>query len=737
MKIRNKIASLLAGIALLTSCADDTTSPLIPTVGEANNAIVLSAGISEGGSGVMTRAVANPDANHASDPSNGGGHTLIANGAKMLLDVRGKWKRTDSGEPELVTKTTTITIGGQAATTSPGDKHNSISAYTPQLYWDDYGTADPHNATAGREEGLTIYGAGVNKSGVNPPTINTTDGSSWTNLTWTLPEDQSVSNTEWENYDLITSNNVVYSSTPADDNAYKFSQHNEGKLLEFTHSMSKITVNIKAGDGFSNNAFTNAPTVTVFGTYLNGTVNIESGTTVDITTGEKKVITLKKNTNTTETFTATYNGLIMPGNSFADGDDLLKINADDNIYYVTAKNINDANTETNNKFERGKNYIINVTLNKTKIEVSATVVDWVTVKAADESPEININTSYNGTGTATPSGFTSFSFYRSAGDPFASTPSKNDLKTYSKGYSGNSTNFYAPESVPTGALSSSWTMTPILYWPSHKTHYHFRGVWPQTVKTEDSEYTDGTYDWAAPRVRMNSAGTAQVIAVKNVKYSSGTFPSDLLIGAPVFTGANKNCNNPDHNHIDQSEYGICATTGTVTLDFKYMMSQVEVRMKTSTGNDQVNLNGAIVEIVDGYTMGDIQLGNGQSVVSDPRGSYTLDAIDGDVARDEIPASNIRHSAIVPQNLTWTESSTTKYVRFKITITNTDETKDIYYANIEPILKSGSTTEKIAPNGKWESGMHYIYTLFITKTDIKVTATLTDWITVTADEPIWF
>lgn len=712
-------------IAMFSACGDDlATEPISPGNGEDAMPILLSAGITDAGSRVETRAVENPDANHSN-------HALINEGAKMVLSVRGNWKHGSETTP--VEKPTTATVGTETATDS---KHNNISI-SPVLYWDDYGMADPDNATTGREEGLTIYGAGVNNSNVEALTINETAGTSWTNYTWTLPIAQSTTETEWEKSDLLTSNNVVYSTTSADDNAYKFSDRANAKLLEFTHAMSKITVNLKAGDGFENNAFTSAPVVTVFSTYLKGTVNIEAGTTAVANGGgdPQGVITLKENVTTATGFTATYNGLIMPGNKFADNADLIKINADDNIYYVKANLLNVANTAADDVFERGKNYILNVTLNKTAINVSASVVEWVTV-SANEAPIINIDTKYDGTGNATPSGFTSFSLYRSASDPYASTPVENNLFEYSKGFSGNANDFYAPESVPTGTLGNTWTMAPVLYWPNHKTHYHFRGVWPLTATTADASYTGGTYDWAAPRVKMNSGSTAQVIAVKNVKYAGGTFPSDLLIGAPVIASGTQ-CETSDHDKVDQSIYGICATTGKITLDFKYMMSQVEVRLKTSTGTDQVNLSGAVVDVVDGYTTGDIQLGNGASVVSGSRGVYTLDPIDGNIARDGFEAANIRHSAIVPQVLTWTESSTTKYMRFKVTITNGDDTTDIYYANIEPICKTGSTTERVAPNGKWEAGVHYIYTLDVRKTAILVTATITDWKTVNASQDIWF
>ena len=74
-------------------------------------------------------------------------------------------------------------------------------------------------------------------------------------------------------------------------------------------------------------------------------------------------------------------------------------------------------------------------------------------------------------------------------------------------------------------------------------------------------------------------------------------------------------------------------------------------------------------------------------------------------------------------------------RFKITVTNEDNTTDVYYADIQPIKKTGSS-ELVAPNSNWESGVHYVYNLKLTKTEIKISATITDWTRVDASDDVW-
>ena len=272
-------------------------------------------------------------------------------------------------------------------------------------------------------------------------------------------------------------------------------------------------------------------------------------------------------------------------------------------------------------------------------------------------------------------------------------------------------------------------MTPQLYWPSHNTHYQFRGVWPQTVITDVT---------TSPRVKdgTGSSNGYQVIEVQNVAYSANTFPSDLQIGRPEISESAK-CSNNEPGHTQTLLYngGICASEGTITLNFRYIMSQVEVNLTTTdTPNDQVRLDGAKVELVNVYSSGDVKLGD-RGVI--PTGTtttpYTLNTVDGD------GNDNKRLSAIVPQILTYTTAQADGNVKFRITIYNDagDPTNiDVYEADIKPILNSGKTAE-LAPNGKWESGVHYVYNLKISKTEVKVTATLANWTTVNATQDIWF
>ena len=677
----------LVPLVLLAACRSE--EPFTPT--RDCGPIELRAGIVEGKS-AMTKAGA--EDNHAK-------HLNLTEDTRLALSVSGIWT---GHSPSPVVQATTATVG---SATGADNKHNALSC-SPVLYWDDYGTADPANASTGRTEGLTIYGAAIDGK-TTAPTV-----SSWTALGWTLPTDQTTTDNTPADKDLLISNNVQGVNSDPDDQedhgCYLFDKRTQGKLLEFTHALSKITVNLKAGAGFTGNEFASAPVVTLYESwaYTTGTLDVTTGSWSS--QGNASVVTMNQNTTATTGYNVTKEALVIPGSAFAsDASDIIRINADGNIYYVTAKKIRTAISTSHASdgdyaTEAGKNYIINVIVNKTDIVVTATVTNWTDVISEEVSPVINVSADWGNDGdSAMADG--AFSFYLST-----------NLNT---GYGSIVGTYFAQQSSVAKSVSV-WTMSPQLYWPNHNTHYQFRGVLPQT----GTETGDVTY----PRVETatHSAVEYQVIKVRNVAYSSGTFPADLQIARPEIDVDEQCTNNePGHTRTYLFDGGICATEGTINLNFRYMMSQVEVNLSTtdvSALNDHVNLTGAVVEIINVYNTGDVKLGDRGVIPTGSTGSYTLNTVDG------VGNENKRLSAIVPQSLT--------NVRFKITIHNADSTTDIYYADVAPIKKINSS-ELVAPNGAWESGYHYVYNLKLSKTEVKVTATLANWTTVNADEDVWF
>lgn len=684
--------------------------------------IKLSAGIVEGSTKATTRSGA--EDNHAN-------HQALTSDTKLALRVSGTWT---NHSPETVVKITTATVGAE---TSSGSKHNSLTC-SPLLYWDDYGSADPANATTGRTEGLTIYGAAINGKTIAPSV------SDWTALSWTLPANQTASESTPADKDLLISNNV---KAGTDDGTYKFDSRASGKLLEFTHALSKITVNLNANNGFTDGVFASAPEVKLTSNnastsyaewaYTTGTINITTGAVSS--QANPAVITMWQAVSAPDGYDITKEALIIPGSQFSADDAIIaRINADGNIYYVTAEKIRTAisashASEGAYSTEAGKNYIINVTVNKTDIVVTATVANWTNISADEVAPVINVSGDLGG--SAVISADKTFSFYRS------SSPLINLGYSYDESLKEN--NYYKEESVLGYTHSTTtWTMSPVLYWPNHNTHYQFRAVWPRTVTT-----TTGDED--KPRVvkEVPDGYTSeyQLIKVHNEAYTPDHFPSDLMIARPDVPNGYQNCGNNEVGHQKVNLYtnGICAREGTINLKFKYMMAQVEVILTTTdTDYDKVKLDGAIVELVNVHKTGSVKLGDMEIITTGVKSATPAPATDtfGDYTLDYNSTSTHYHSAIVPQPLRFTEPLADGNLKFRIKIMNAagDAVDDIYYADIKPIsVKVTSSSDAAAPVTNWESGKHYVYTLHLSKTEIKVTATLANWTEVTASQTVWF
>lgn len=717
----------IAAFTFLIACSSEERITTTDSNEKPSGPIELSAGIAEGNSKATTRTGA--EDNHAN-------HQTFTSGTKLALQISGTW--TGHSPSTDIVQNTTATVGAE---TSSGSKHNALTC-DPVCYWDEYGTADPANTgdeTKGRNIGLTIYGAAINGK-TTAPTV-----SNYSALSWTLPADQTTTNNTPADKDLLISNNVKVGT---DDGTYKFDSRASGKLLEFTHALSKITVNLNANSGFASGIFASSPEVKLTSNnastsnaewaYTTGTVNITDDGTVS-SQGNASVITMWQATSAPSGYDVTKEALVMPGSQFSADDAIIaRINADGNIYYVTAEKIRTAisashASEGAYSTEAGKNYIINVTVNKTDIVVTATVANWTNITADEVAPVINVSGDLGG--SAVISADKTFSFYRS------SFPNINLGYSYDESLKEN--NYYKEESVLGYTHSTTtWTMSPVLYWPNHNTHYQFRAVWPRTVTT-----TTGDED--KPRVvrEVPDGQTTgyQLIKVHNEAYTPDHFPSDLMIARPDVPNGYQNCGNNEVGHQKANLYtdGICAREGTINLKFKYMMAQVEVILTTTdTDYDKVKLDGAIVELVNVHKTGSVKLGDMEIITTGVKSATPVPATDtfGDYTLDYNSTSTHYHSAIVPQPLRFTEPLADGNLKFRIKIMNAagDAVDDIYYADIKPIsVKVTSSSDAAAPVTNWESGKHYVYTLHLSKTEIKVTATLANWTEVTASQTVWF
>ena len=725
------IASLLA----LMSCSDGNDIHTY-TVGAEDNAIALSIGVDNS----PLTPTPNLAKTRAGESDN---YVALTQGTKMRLRVEGKW-----GSNSLIKFTD---CSADAATGY--NTYNTISLYSPMLYWDDFGTADPSN-TGGKNNGLAIYGVAVNGKTTAPAVNNTNsdngtiESDQWGDasndehlLTWSTIDETSTSILE---KDLIVSNNIV--DPKVDDDKTKpgnftFQEHLNIKKQEtdaewqsrliFKHVLSKFTFNLKAADGFEEYKFKTNPTVTLTrkkasemteqdnGAYclVDGNINIKKGE-AKANESTKKVIKAKYISEQKDNGFQVVSeaAIVYPGTeiSCSENDIIAQINADGNIYYITSEAIRtaiNAISEHNNDFKAkaGYNYVFNITVKKTKINVTASVEQW-NVVTADYEPKIDV-TGNIGDGNTSASSLNSFSLYLK----------DDDNGQY--GLSGSETFIKANSeiTVNTTGGNPTYTFSTDVYWPDHQTHYHFRAVYPKTKSTSEG---------SAPEV-VNVSNT-QGIKVKNCKYEENNYPCNLLIGAPEITEGTM-CENKDHisptQEVDMSVHGICAREGSINLNFRYMMSQVVVNLSTSAdgASNKVNIGAnTIVEIENANTEGWIGLHNRNVVkYGDNTSTYKMNN-DGDKSR---------HDAIIPQNI--------ENLVFKISVYDENSNvTDIYRANIKDIPvyvadSSGNKTGEAKHITSWDSGHKYIYNLKVTKTKVSITATITDWETRSTDETdIW-
>lgn len=595
-----------------------------------------------------------------------------------------------------------VTYGTTNAATD-GKTENEVGFDFGNLrYWDDI-----HS----RSSKLSVWALAVpGKSGALSTSAPWSETSAWSttaptsmDVAWTIHEEQS--STTIANEDLCFSNNIAnYSTGSSDadkDKRMKFNisspnAFDKGQLI-FYHALTKITINLVEGEGFDKtkttdfNIDTDAP-VTLKGSSLSGTFDVKEGEFKTSTIGTATSIKMACGTKTQEataeagktTSKFTLEALVMPGRDLSTTlADAVTFGIDKNKFTVSNETLLNAlkakYSDISSILEAGKNYVFTFTIKMTDIKVTATVAPWENVEAEEHAPKINIDKVYGHLDTEDECTDLQkgFDFYRSlekAGD-----------------YTFGSKVTYA-ETPATGKRNYEFE-TP-LYWPNHETHYFFRSVYPAGTTVSDSK-----------------------ISVSNGAYNSETSPSNLMLGYPRNTNGT-----PDEAcKVHSGTQGICATEGDIRMNFQYAMSQVEVKLTTSDGDDKVVLDAnTTIEILNGYKSGSIILEDGSSVFEESdKGTYQLLGIEN--THDCL-------DAIIPQPLTG--------LKFKITVKDSDGKYDSYeaaIANIE-VTPEGGTKGKIS---KWEPGKKYIYSLKITKTGIKITATLKDWETVTSGENhIW-
>jgi len=613
-------------------------------------------------------------------------------------------------------------------------------------YWDDaYGRAAKLSVFA-----VAVPGKADVTNGEKTLIDHLTGNSSWNAgalsevIDWTVSSDQSGA-------DVIPAEDLTYSNNISADGkggakAYNYTSSsyadiNDGQLqfrlkdgnfqdgpgkfdqgnLKFNHALSRITVNLIKGTGYGDGSFKFAAgtNVKILGVPTSGTLNIETGAwTTTASAGISKMATATLATGANYSLVAQ----VLPGYEIKDNSDVnvLEFIIDDNKYFITqdmmfsSLNGKDGITQSTSStitMEKGRNYVFNITVGKSKIiNVTATLEPWIDVTAADQTMDnshIELSLFNNSNGTAS----SNFDLYR-LNDPSAEI---NTGKSTAKNWGGNYTDTDKANLTQSG---TKWVTD--WFFENNKSFYHFRTVNKDTeIKGSDSsvddyfEITSGAqdghdYHWGAPFIHTTTSP---------IQYDKANGYTAFLSPA------------------------IGATNSTINLTELHMMSNINVVLRTTKTSDAVELevgsNQCVVTLTHFYANGQVKMGNGLvSTTGDltDAAAFTKPAAGIDATDATYKKTGAFTFAAVPQTLV-RNSGSELYVG--ITIKTPDNNQYYVVKALSDIIATANGGSKNQVTDSkidfWYPNHSYTYTFTLTKAGIDdVTCTVSDWVTVTAD-----
>lgn len=535
----------------------------------------------------------------------------------------------------------------------------------------------------------------------------------------------------------------------------------KGHLI-FRHALTRLTVNLKEGAGFNTSSdgdfkFTGLTNMKVYGVPVSNTLNIKEGKWESSpTTGN---IERMHELATASGYNHTLRAQFIPGYVFTENDatNVLEYSIDDNTYYITQGMIykalaeakaadgtllNQGEIETiNSKYaiqmKQGKNYVINITVNKTAIaNVTATLVGWEYVK----TDEVEAHNSYITLSIMdkTDKPCNNFDLYR-ADDPESNPYTSGDVPVRTNWFKHYTDTDKATLSGPTtaGVWTTNW------FWESNKSFYHFRtvnqgvSINPGAETTDPKDYFSVTsgqladandYHWGAP---MKSGVT--------MKYDVNKGFNDFLY--PAIGSTTYQINIIEHHMMSNIHIVLHTDTKTDETNHKLIVAENGVYLSNSTSQTTVELNRF-------YKDGTVEMARG--VVNPAANSTSLtatasinapstyypkaDIVIGETTYnvDNVGETNKYSYRIVPQVLN-RGTTPTDADKIGLTITTPDGNK--YFVPELALITAvtGTNTQHHKADEavtRWYPGYDYTYHIRLHKTGIEsITCSIVDWIKV--------
>lgn len=604
INVKNKIFILALLAAVFSACSDDVTSPQAPDGDGTKTPIGVTALLDAGGA-TRTRAAGMEFESgdkllayvrHVTWDGSTGARTLVSvqNSPKLVAFTKGSTDMVAYDGTDITPIGLTTALG---LTSSNTQKTTDLTA-DPVLYWDDFSEGGKGDATDIRTDGhylQSYYGYCYNGSPAHGQTgthITSALTEATGNLGWQVATDQSAANTN--DPDALKHSDLLWSAeqTPI---AYAHvdgeGKKNHGTLvLPYTHAMSKVTINVTLHESFGDGAVFQNVNTTLHEMFTRCTCTAPTytlsnkGTTTDITMWNQK------STDASTTTTCTFEAIVVPSilsvvNNFAtitglDGNTyviptteamLQKGSEHDNKGWgdqltETEEHINNGTAQappkTRTTIERGKgyemksgvNYVLNVSISKQQITVSALIKDWEDV-TAEGVGLVQFTSDVNGKGDiAEELKSDGFDVYKNSVNTVFDT--KTTALTWNSTY-------------------SKWEYSPVIYWAGQGDASYFRALSPKNQGLTMNQGTDMLWGYACDDDANNGS----------------------KVGTP-------------------SEVKITPRTGDVPLCFEHPMSKISVQLKTSDGSPSdatssaVDLTGARIEISNMATTGTLELVKG-------------------------------------------------------------------------------------------------------------------------------
>lgn len=601
---------------------------------------------------------------------------------------------------------------------------------TTKLYWDDF-SSSTSEGTDLRTDGhylQSYYGYCYNGG---TPTEDLEQGDNKINgvIKWAVQADQSGTTepTNFKKSDLLWSAEQEPVSYAHSD---KVNGNRPGLIIPYTHAMSKVTIKVTAGDGFdSNYDFTTTvsndetqnTTVTLKDVRLKCTATAPTASLTypaKTEVGAKGDVTMKPGTGTG---TRSFDAIIVPsvltvGNIFAtitymDGNTynipvteaivdategwgknncLATTGIDEDVDNGTAQvkpqtRANEINKGKGYQMKSGVHYILNVTVSKTEVTVSATILDWDETEAEGVG-EIHFANDIKDKGTI---------------DDYLKTNGFDVYQSATTTFGTRATN------VHWNKTSSVWKYKPVIYWQGGTPEY-FR---------------------ALSNVRADAAGTTdknESLIMENTR--------DALWGTTA-AHSGTDADGQDYNYVEGA--AIKPRTGDVPLQFYHAMSKITFNLVDANKIDsdplaRLDLHGATIQLTDLATGGMLNLytgeitpdaiNAGQKTFSEDKGAVPSRM--GFFAAEENGTTTtykddvtLREYIITPQT-----------IGDKATVIVTLADGTVYKVQLNKckteVIQDGASTYPYV--NKWESGRHYVYTITLAKEQITFRALVEEW-----------